>query len=85
MDSSISGLHGDTDLVFERVVGSMGSTLEYGDEDDTDEMGGETSETLSQNSMETEAPRTSVRLQGPSEWGTVLISVMKTYCTVRSK
>ena len=62
MDSSISGLHGDTDLVFERVVGSMGSTLEYGDEDDTDEMGGETSETLSQNSMKTEAQG-----EGPGE------------------
>ena len=62
MDSSISGLHGDTDLVFERVVGSMGSTLEYGDDDDTDEMGGETSETLSQNSTKAE-----VQGEGPGE------------------
>ncbi|KAI0681954.1 hypothetical protein C8T65DRAFT_690176 [Cerioporus squamosus] len=54
MDSSIySSPHGDTDLVFERVVGSLGSTLEY-DDDETDEPSGDASETLSEHSLKAE-------------------------------
>ncbi|TFK86455.1 hypothetical protein K466DRAFT_587195 [Polyporus arcularius HHB13444] len=54
MDSSIySSPHGDTDIVFERVVGSLGSTLEYDDEEE-DEPSAEVSDTLSEHSEKAE-------------------------------
>ncbi|RPD57181.1 hypothetical protein L227DRAFT_613800 [Lentinus tigrinus ALCF2SS1-6] len=55
MDSSIfSRPNGDTDLVFERVVGSLGSTLEY-DDDEVDEVDGDASETIRESAMKAEA------------------------------